>query len=383
MAMKRIFLIIFLLSSFMVSAQIGGTNTYEFLNIPVSARVGALGGNVIAVNDNDPTFSLNNPSLLNPEMSGMLTLTYLNYFSDINQGYFSYVKDFKKVGTFSAGIKYVSYGEFLETDEGGNEFGTFSASEYAFVIGWGKTIVDSTIAVGANIKPIYSDLYQYYSAGIAVDLSATYTNKNNGFTAAVLVKNSGMQFKPYVEGGEREPLPFEVQAGISKRFKHMPFRLSVDAIQLQNWNLSFNDSITQTNANENLSEEERNERNKTSLLNETLRHLVIGGEFVPSKSFMLRFGFNFKRRAELALDNKPGLVGFSWGVGFRIKKFHISYGSARYHLAGSSNHFTITTNLSEYYRKSAAPQPPKEKKERKVKPVKEKKPKTKKNKKDE
>lgn len=375
--MKRYFLVIFLFSSFVVSAQIGGSNTYEFLNIPVSARVGALGGNVIAVNDNDPTFSLSNPSLLNPEMSGMLTLTYLNYFADINQGYVSYVKDFKKFGTFSAGIKYVNYGEFLETDEGGNEFGTFSASEYAFVLGWGKAVVDSTISVGANIKPIYSDLYQYYSTGIAVDLSATYTNKDNGFTAAVLIKNSGMQFQTYVDGQEKEPLPFEIQMGISKRLKHMPFRFSIDAVQLQNWNLAYNDSITETNNNDNLSDEQKNERNKTSLLNETFRHLVLGGEFVPSKSFMLRFGFSYKRRAELALNNKPGLVGFSWGVGFRIKKFHISYGSARYHLAGSSNHFTITTNLSEYYRKGAAPKPPKEKK---VKPVKEKK--AKKNKKD-
>lgn len=369
--MKKLFLIVLLFSSFAVSAQIGGSNTYEFLNVPVSARVGALGGNVIAVNDNDPTISMLNPSLLNPEMSGMVTFSYLNYFADINQGYVSYVRDFKKFGTFSGGIKYINYGEFLETDEGGNEFGTFTASEYAFILGWGYQI-DSSFSVGANLKPIYSDLYLYNSLGIASDLSATYTNRTNGFTAALLVKNIGTQLTTYVDGGEREPLPFEVQAGISKKFKHMPFRLSVDLIQLQNWNLSFNDSITQTNSNSKLTDEQKAEQNKTSLLSESFRHVVVGGEFVPSKSFMLRFGFNLKRRAELALDNKPGLVGFSWGFGFRIKKFHISYGSARYHLAGSSNHFTISTNLSEYYHKGAAPKVPKEKK---VKVPREKKPK--------
>lgn len=370
--MKKLFLIVLLLCTFVGFTQIGGTNTYEFLNIPVSARVGALGGNVIAVDDNDPTFSLANPSLLNSEMSGMVTFSYLNYFADINQGYFSYVRDFKKLGTFSAGIKYISYGEFLETDEGGNEFGTFSASEYAVIFGWSKQI-DSTFSVGANLKPIYSSFYSYYSAGIAADVSATYTNQQKGFTAAMVVKNMGTQFLTYADGGDREPLPFEIQAGISKKFKHVPFRLSVDMIQLQNWNLSFNDSLIETNNNENLSDEQKAERNQTSFLNETFRHLVFGGEFVPSKTFMLRFGFNFKRRQELALDNKPGLVGFSWGFGFRVKKFHISYGSARYHLAGSSNHFTITTNLSEYYRKGAAPKPPKDKKDKKVKVPKEKK----------
>lgn len=364
--MKKLFLFVLLLSSLLSFAQIGGTNTYEFLNIPVSARVGALGGNVIAVNDNDPTFSLANPSLLNPEMSGMVTFSYLNYFTNINQGYVSYVRDFKKLGTFSAGIKYISYGSFDEYDEAGNELGTFSASEYAVIFGWAKQI-DTSFSVGANLKPIYSSFYNFYSAGIAADVSATYTNKQNGFTAAVVVKNMGTQFLKYNDAGDREPLPFEVQAGISKKFKHVPFRLSVDMIQLQNWNLAYNDSLIETNNNDKLTDEQKAERNKTSMLNETFRHLVFGGEFVPSKSFMLRFGFNFKRRQELALENKPGLVGFSWGFGFRVKKFHISYGSARYHLAGSSNHFTITTNLSEYYRKGVAPKPPKEKKVKKPK----------------
>jgi len=364
--MKKLLFIFLLLSSFIGSAQIGGTNTYEFLNIPISARVAGLGGSIIAVHDNDPTLSLGNPSLLNSEMSGMVTFSYLNYFADINHGFVSYVRDFKKAGTFSAGIRYLDYGKFVETDEGGNELGEFSASEYAFVLGWGKNI-DSSFSVGANLKPIYSSLYIYNSVGIALDFSGTYYNKQKGFTASLVFKNIGSQLSPYVEGGDKEPLPFEIQAGISKRFKHVPFRLSVDAVHLQNWSLAYNDSIVETNNNEALTDDDKNERNSTSLLDETFRHLVFGGEFVPSKSFMLRFGFNYKRRAEMAHDNKPGLIGFSWGVGFRIKKFHISYGSAKYHLAGPSNHFTVTTNLSEYYRKGKNPNPPKQKKEKKKK----------------
>ena len=376
--MKKLIAVFLLWTSFVASAQIGGSNTYEFLNIPISARVAGLGGSVIGVYDNDPTLAHANPSLINKEMSGMVTFSYLNYFADINHGFFSYVKDFKKAGTFSAGIRYLDYGTFVETDEGGNELGSFTAADYAFVLGWGKSI-DSSFSVGANLKPVYSNLYTYNSVGIALDFSGTYYNRNKEFTASILFKNVGVQLSPYVEGGEKEPIPFEIQAGISKKLQHVPFRLSIDLIQLQNWNLSYNDSIVATNNNTALSDEEKAQRNQTNFIGETFRHLVFGGEFVPSKSFMLRFGFNYKRRTELAHEVKPGLIGFSWGLGFRIKKFHISYGSAKYHLAGPSNHFTVTTNLSEYYRKGAAPKPPKQKKSKKVKAPKEKKSKEKKN----
>jgi hypothetical protein len=364
--MKQLIIFFLFFSSILVNAQIGGTNTYEFLNVPSSARLASLGGSIIAVNDNDPTLSLGNPSLLNKEMNGILTFSYLNYFADINHGFFSYVKDFEKAGTFSAGLRYLDYGSFVETDEGGNILGSFSAAEYAFVLGWGKQI-DSVFSVGANLKPIYSKLYTYSSVGIALDFSGTYYNKERQFTGAVVFKNIGSQLSPYVKGGEKEPLPFEIQVGISKKLKHVPFRFSIDAIQLQNWNLSYNDSILLTNSSTILSDEEKAERNGTNIFSEGFKHLVFGGELVLSKSFMVRVGFNYRRRAELAHEIKPGLIGFSWGLGFRIKKFHISYGSAKYHLAGPSNHFTVSTNLSSYNRKGLGSKVPKQKKDKRNK----------------
>lgn len=367
--MKQLFVFLLLGITPLLYSQVGGESTYEFLNVPVSARVGALGGSVIAIKDDDPNIAINNPSLLTKEMSGALSLTYLNYFADINYGYFSYIKDFKKFGTFSAGLKYIDYGTFKETDSGGNENGSFTAGEYALMLGWGKQI-DSAFSIGANLKPIYSNLYLYSSIGIAVDLSGTYYNKKNNLVISALIKNVGTQLKPYVKGRDKESLPFAVQLGMSKKLNHMPFRITLDLIHLENWNLAYNDSTAATMLNNTLTVDEKNARNKTSFISEGFRHIVIGGEFVPSKNFMLRLGYNFKRRAELAYDNKPGLVGFSWGVGFRIKKFHISYGSAKYHLAGSSNHFTITTNLSDYYKKaSSLTKKQKVKKEKKPKKI--------------
>lgn len=373
--MKFILSVCLLLSIVFANAQIGGNSTYQFLNVPVSSRVGAMGGSALSIRDDDPNLTLNNPSLLTKPMSTSVTLTYLNYFADINYGYVSYIHDFKKWGTFSGGLNYIDYGKFLETDEGGNELGnTFTAGEYAFVLGWGKSI-DSLFSVGANLKPIYSNLYSYNSFGLAADLAVTYYNPKSNIGVSAIVKNIGAQLTTYVEGAEREPIPFEIQMGVSKRLKYVPIRLSIDFIHLENWNLAFNDSTYITNTNKKLTQEDKDERNKVSIWDESLRHIIVGTEIIPSRSFSVRFGLNIKRRAELGLDDRAGFAGFSWGLGFRVKQFYFSYGSARYHLAGSSNHFTVTTNIGDFYKKEKVPVQPREKK---VKPVKEKKVKTKK-----
>jgi hypothetical protein len=377
--MRLVLVMAFILLGLFSNAQIGGNSTYQFLNVPVSSRVGAMGGSALSIRDDDPNLTLNNPSLLTQPMSSSVTLTYLNYFADINYGYVSYIHDFKKWGTFSGGLNYIDYGKFLETDAGGNEFGNFTAGEYAFVLGWGKSI-DSLFSIGANLKPIYSNLYEYHSFGLAMDLAATFYNPKSNVGASIVVRNIGTQLTTYVEGAKREPIPFEIQAGVSKKLKYVPIRLSIDLIQLQNWNLAYNDSTYLTNTNKKLTDEEKVERNATSMWDEAFRHVVVGTEIIPSKSFSVRFGLNIKRRAELGLDNSAGLAGLSWGLGFRIKKFYFSYGSARYHLAGSSNHFTVTTNISDFYKKDAIPVQPKEKKEKPVKEKKVKEPKVKKSK---
>jgi hypothetical protein len=87
-------------------------------------------------------------------------------------------------------------------------------------------------------------------------------------------------------------------------------------------------------------------------LDKGMRHVVVGGELSPSRNFSLRLGFNYQRRKELKVDSKLSTVGICWGFGFRIKQFNLSYSRARYHLAGSPNNITISTNISDFIRKN-------------------------------
>jgi len=70
-----------------------------------------------------------------------------------------------------------------------------------------------------------------------------------------------------------------------------------------------------------------------------------------TKNFFLRAGYNYQRRKELKIPEKRGATGFSFGFGFRIYKFHISYGRAVYHLAGPSNNFSVSMDLNSFYTK--------------------------------
>ena len=93
---------------------------------------------------------------------------------------------------------------------------------------------------------------------------------------------------------------------------------------------------------------------KNTFGDKMLRHVIIGTELLVSKSFHVRMSYNFQRRKELGIESKMGTVGLSWGFGFRISRFHLSYGRATYHLAGGSNHFSVTTNLDELFGKRNA-----------------------------
>jgi hypothetical protein len=275
-------------------------------------------------------------------------MNYVGYFADIKYGYVSYAKSFGKVGNFATGIHYINYGEFIEANEDGIITGNFKAAEYALNLIWSKPI-DSLFTVGANLKPILSNLEEYKSYGLALDLGITYHNPKNLLTAALVFKNIGTQIKPYYEG-HYEPLPFEIQLGFSKKLSHAPFRISIIAQQLQKIDLTYN-KPEEKKQSSTFSNEYESKNQLEEYADKFMRHLILGVEFIPFKNFYFNFGYNHQRRKEMQIIDKLGFVGFSWGFGLKIKKFHISYGRASYHLAGASNHFSLSVNFSNFYKK--------------------------------
>ncbi|MGK0388445.1 MAG: hypothetical protein ACI94Y_001175 [Maribacter sp.] len=346
---KWIFIIAIAFSSMNAIGQIGGNNVYEFLNLSQSPRVTGLGGNQITVKDSDVSLAYTNPASLNILMDDQLNFSSEFYFAGtgIIHGYTGYGFHIDKWDlTFHTGMQYITYGTFDARDVFANDLGTFKSSEYALVGGVGKQLSEK-LSAGANVKMIISQLESYSSFGMAMDLAGMYADTAKNFTASLVFKNIGTQFSTYA--GQREPIPFEIQVGFSKKLRYLPFRVSVIATNLQQWNILYDDPNT---VDETLlfGETPKGTSNAQLFVDNFFRHFVFNGEFLFGKkeNFQLRVGYSHLRRSELNLEGLRSLAGMSAGMGFKIKQFRFDYGMAFYHVGATAHHIGLSTNFNQF-----------------------------------
>ncbi len=326
----------------------GGDEVFEFMNFSPSARITALGGNMLPVFDDDINLARLNPALLNPSMHQQLAFNHNFHINSLNNGYAAFGHHVEAwQTTFQVGAQYAGYGEFEETDEAGQVLGTFRANEYALNLGAGRQ-VDERLHIGANLRLVSSQLAAYHSFGLAADLAVAYQDTGSAFVATLVARNIGAQLSTYDPDSPHEPLPFEVQVGISKRLRYLPFRLSIVYRYLDQWNITYDDPNT---AEPDFLFDTPDERSDFAVFTDNLfRHFVFGGEFLFGKldNFRLRIGYNHLLRKELSVQNYGSLAGFSFGAGVKIKQFRLAYGHQVYHIAGGVNHISISTNLGEF-----------------------------------
>ena len=332
-----------------VRAQLGGQSVFRVLDIPSSARIAALGGSPVAVLDNDLNLGLMNPALLNEEMKRQVALSYLPYLAGINMGYTSYCHHFDSLGiTTSASVQYIDYGPMRLRDETGADLGVFKAGEYVVQVG-GSRAVDSTFRVGVNLKYIISQLESYKAAGIAADIGGVFYKKALGLTVAATLRNIGMMTKTYA--GTKEDLPFQVQVSSSFKFKHAPFRIGLSVDNIQQWDLTYEDPYEAAQVDPTTGEVLAD---KVTTAEKALWHIVPNAEVLFGKNFMLRFGYNYKRRQELNLAEKPGLTGMSLGIGLKVSKLHLSYGFAQFYPGSASNTISLAVRFADFKKASGA-----------------------------
>ena len=336
----------FFLANIAVFSQVSLHN-FEYVNLPLNAHVAGVGGVNVSVPELNMVFQ--NPALIHSDMSKIISISYNPYFSDIKSSSVSYIHNFNKTRPVAMGLQYFSGGKITQTDEAGNDMGTFTANQYLLQAGSSHKVNNFTL--GVNLKFAGSNIGTYNSYAFLSDIGGIFKHPKRNWTIGIVAKNAGFALKKY-KANEPMSMPFDLQIGTSYKLEHMPFRFSILAHHLQKFDIVYLDT-TQTIG---LDDKGNPIKPTKSFGDKLARHFIIGGEFFIGKAFTVRFGYNYLRRKELKMENKPGLAGFSFGAALKIKSFEFAFTQAYYSSAGGSSFLTLNTSLNTLFKKKSPPE---------------------------
>lgn len=318
----------------------GGQNVFPVLGLSDNARTTAYGGQQIAMTEADIQMIGNNPALLNENLHQHFNFSTLFLPAGINVQHLAYAHSFDRF-TSALQLQFVNYGSFKQTDIEGNELGNFTGNDLVFSYSSAYQLHKWTF--GGTAKFIHSSLEAYKANAIAADLGIVWHDEKSNFSFGAAVNNIGTTLKSFNGTEEIEDLPFDVQLGLSKRLKHVPFRFSLNMHDLHRWNIRYDDP---NEAETSIFGEE--EQDKNYFADELFRHFLFAGEFYLGKPLRIQIAYNHKIRQEMRLDNRAGLAGFSFGVGIITKKFTFNYGIGVNSLAGSAHHLGFSTSVQAW-----------------------------------
>ncbi|MCI6558077.1 MAG: type IX secretion system protein PorQ [Prevotella sp.] len=303
---KSIFIVILFLVAMLTKAQESQT-AYNFLRLPVSAHVAALGGNNITITDDDPTMIFHNPAMLGGVSDKSLNLNYMTYMEGTMVGSASFVRAWGDRGTWGVSASYMDYGSMRQTTADNIQTGEFSAKD--IMLGGSVAYSLSTLFTGGiTAKIISSSIAGYNSMAVAVDLGINYFDEAQGLSLSAVARNLGGQIDAYDEDFEK--IPFDLQVGISKKMAMAPLRFSATLNNLHDWDDSF------------------------------IHHLAIGADIFLSDNIYIAGGYNFRRNKEMRISDGEGEsshgAGLSFGGGVQLERFKLNVAYAKYHVSVSS-----------------------------------------------
>ena len=302
----------FPLTSFAQESQ----TAYNFLRLPVSAHVAALGGETVSLVDDDATLIFHNPALINDVSDKTFNLNFMTYMQGAKTASASFLKAAGDRGTWGVTAQYMDYGSMQETTADRQQLGTFSARDIALG-GTFAYALTNQISGGVTAKFISSHIAGYSSLAVGIDLGANYYNEDLDLSIAAVARNLGGQVKAYDDEFER--IPFDLQLGATKRLGHSPLRFSATLSRLNNWDQGF------------------------------IKHLAVGADVLLSETIYLAAGYNFRRAHEMKITDTEGAsshgAGLSFGAGLSLERFklHVAYG--KYHVSASSLLINVSYTL--------------------------------------
>lgn len=320
---NKLFLITLILLSISAKAQ-EATSVFNFLKIPMSAHVAALGGDNVSLKIDDPTLVFCNPAQAAAVNDNSLNLDYQTYVGDTKILGAAFVKVFSVRHTVALTGQVFDYGTMPETDDEGNVLGDFSAKDMAFSALYSYTMGTHWVG-GATGRFITSKYADYSSTAVSIDLGLHYNNDDNGLSFGFVLKNIGAQLSSFYED-QKEHLPFDMQIGLTQKMQHAPFRFSITLKDLTRWS---NDYYF-------------NPEGKSSFGRKLTNHIVAGLDFLPIEKVYIAAGYNFRRANELKAAGGSHGAGLSFGAGLQTNKIKAGVSYAKYHVDANSLLFNLS-----------------------------------------
>ena len=315
--MNRTAVIVIFALSCVASVHAQDSHTvFNFLRLPASAHVAALGGDNITLAENDASLVFHNPALMNFVSDKMLNLNMMTYMEGAVTASASFTKAAGDRATWGVQGRFISYGEMKETTSLGEQKGTFAARDVALggSFAYGMT---SMISGGITAKLVGSYIGNYSSLGVCVDLGLNFYDPDREWSIAAVARNLGGQLSAYEDDFER--LPLDVQLGVAKRLVGSPLRFSATLTRLNDWQYGLG------------------------------KHLVVGADLLLGEQFYVAAGYNPLRAKEMKIssDDSESSHGaaLSLGAGMTLERLQLHVAYAKYHVSSTSLMVTFSYTL--------------------------------------
>lgn len=305
-------------------AQLGGKQSFEFLNVPNTARLAGLGGVNVSLADRDIALAFSNPTLVDDSLAGFASVNYQFYVADVGQATASYVHDFKKIGSLAFGVQHLSYGTIKSYDATGAELGDYKSGETALYIS--KSHQVSNFRFGATLKMAFSSIAGYRANALMVDVGGLFVHPQQYLTLGLVVKNLGFVLQDYTESSSSQ-LPFDVRIGATFKPEHMPLRFSITGYNLT-------DEYDSPDFN-----------SEPGTVQKIFRHVNFGAEVLLHRNVNVIIGYNYLVHQELKLEKAGGIAGISFGFSANIRSFEFVFSRSAYVVGNAGYAFSVAKNL--------------------------------------
>ncbi len=309
-----------------------GSSVFHFLQLPASSRLNALGGENVAIADDDISMAFINPALLTAHTDKVLQLNYAYYLAGTMFGSAMYGHNYKD-NYFGAAVHYLDYGKMAYADEFGNLLGTtFTAKDICINMMYARQL-GPLFRVGVTLKPIVSVYESYSSFALGSDVGGHFQTADSTLQIGLSLRNIGWQLKAFYEeelGQHTEMLPLNLELGLSYRLSHAPLRFSLTMHNLQRWNIAPLET-------------------DVKWYDMLFRHTIWAVDIVPkSEKFYLTLSYNHRRQAEMNLTDVRSLAGFALGAGVKIYKFRLGFALSQYTKSNFTYQVSLSTDINSF-----------------------------------